>query len=88
MGQKRPNAFSLFDMHGNVWEWCPTGIDEDFYGRSPVDDPLGPFERASVRVIRGGSWRDVPLASGRRTGSGRAGRPGPRPGFPPGPSPV
>ena len=56
VGQKRPNAFGLFDMHGNVCEWCSDGYQADFYARSPVDDPVCPFEGASHRVIRGGCW--------------------------------
>jgi formylglycine-generating enzyme required for sulfatase activity len=55
VGQKRANAFGLYDMHGNDWEWCWDGYDKDYYRQSPGADPLGPSQAAG-RVIRGGSW--------------------------------
>ena len=53
VGQKMPNAWGLYDMHGNVWEFC-----QDRYGEYPsgaVTDPTGP-ESWSNRVCRGGNW--------------------------------
>ncbi|MCP4698263.1 MAG: formylglycine-generating enzyme family protein [Gammaproteobacteria bacterium] len=63
VGEKKSNAFDLYDMHGNVWEWCA-----DWFGDYPdghVINPIG-SDSGSSRMIRGGSW----LGSGRVTRSG------------------
>ena len=52
--QKRPNQFGLFDMSGNVWEWCSDRWADDYSGAGN-DNPIGP-STGSARVFRGGSW--------------------------------
>ena len=59
VGLKSPNAFGLYDMLGNVWEWVSDWYDANYYENSPPQDPRGPV-REEMRVMRGGSWRDFP----------------------------
>jgi len=55
VGSFRPNGFGLFDMHGNVREWCLDWYGRDYYLAGPKKDPRGP-KNGVERVLRGGSW--------------------------------
>jgi len=54
VGQKQPNELGIYDMSGNVWEWCNDRYDDDYYSSSPISNPQGP-ENGYKNVNRGGS---------------------------------
>ena len=55
VSQKKPNAWRMADMHGNVWEWCADRYASGYYSVSPTENPGGP-DAGDERVLRGGSW--------------------------------
>jgi formylglycine-generating enzyme required for sulfatase activity/uncharacterized RDD family membrane protein YckC len=57
IGQLAPNSWGVYDMLGNLWEWCADYYDSNYYRQSPVSNPYGPTA-GRYRVLRGGSWRD------------------------------
>jgi len=55
VGRKKPNGIGLYDMSGNVWEWCSDWFDEKYYKNSPAQNPQGPME-GTFHILRGGCY--------------------------------
>jgi len=56
VGQKPANPWGLYDMHGNLWEWCNDFYKVDYFQESPKENPRGP-ETGETKVLRGGAWK-------------------------------
>lgn len=56
VGQKKANELGLYDMSGNVWQWCNDWFDEKYYSTGPSNNPKGPASGNGNRSLRGGSW--------------------------------
>lgn len=56
VGRFLPNAFGVYDMRGNVWEWCADAFSRKYYLNSPNNDPKGPHLNAYLATVRGADW--------------------------------
>ena len=62
VGTKSANGLGIFDMSGNVWEWCSDWNSSDYYSNSSQNNPQGPSS-GTYHVIRGGSWTTIAITN-------------------------
>ena len=62
VGTKEPNGLGIYDLSGNVWEWCLDNYGSDYYNNSPLNDPEGP-SFGNDRILRGGAWNSDAASS-------------------------
>ncbi len=63
VGEKKPNAWGLYDMHGNLFQWCADWYGDDYYKSSPESDPCGP-PSGTLHIDRGGDWNSTARGCG------------------------
>ena len=59
VGSLKPNELGIYDMSGNVWEWCQDWYKSDYYENSPRRNPTGPEEELQFKLLRGGAWVSI-----------------------------
>lgn len=59
VGELNPNELGIYDMSGNVWEWCRDWYQADYYEKAPLRNPKGPQDQLNYKLLRGGAWVSI-----------------------------